>query len=172
MKTAATGYLEITEAKYVSDHKIRLIFNDGAVRVVDFGPFLAKARNPDTTDYRDLRRFKSFRIEDGDLIWGDMQMIFPIMDLYSGEISMKTKLENGMSATTEQVFTAALSLPARARAALVQKLLLSLEPEDSSPEIEAAWKEEAASRCKAFDEGKLTERNAADVLQDAYRKLK
>jgi hypothetical protein len=86
VKTTTTRYLEITGAKYVSGYKIRLTFNDGTVRVMDFGPFLAKARNPDTTDYRNLRRFKSFRIEDGDLIWGDLQMIFPIMDLYKGEI--------------------------------------------------------------------------------------
>ena len=86
MKTAATGYLEITEAEYVSEYKIRLTFDDGIVRVVDFGPFLANARNPDTTDYRDLRRFKRFRVEDGDLIWRDLQMIFPVMDLYTGEI--------------------------------------------------------------------------------------
>jgi hypothetical protein len=86
MKTVSTQHLEITEAKYLSAYKIRLTFKDGAVRVVDFGPFLAKARNPDTTDYRDLRKFKSFRVEDGDLIWGDFQMIFPIMDLYKGEI--------------------------------------------------------------------------------------
>jgi hypothetical protein len=86
MKTAATGYLEITEAQYVSEYKIRLTFDDGAVQVVDFGPFLAKARNPDTADYRDLERFKRFRVENGDLIWGDLQMIFPIMDLYKGKI--------------------------------------------------------------------------------------
>jgi hypothetical protein len=79
-------YLEIKEARYVSGYKIRLRFNDGKVRIVDFGPFLAKARNPDTTDYRDLERFKSFHIQDGDLMWGDYQMIFPIMDLYKGEI--------------------------------------------------------------------------------------
>ncbi len=86
MKATATKYLEIVEAKYVSGYKIRLTFNDAMVRVADFGPFLAKARNPDTTDYRDLRRFQEFRIEDGDLIWGDLQMIFPIMDLYRGKI--------------------------------------------------------------------------------------
>ena len=51
-----------------------------------FGPFLAKARNPDTTAYRDLKKFKSFHIQDGDLVWGDYQMIFPIMDLYRGNI--------------------------------------------------------------------------------------
>jgi hypothetical protein len=74
--------------------------------------------------------------------------------------------------TTEQVFIEALSLPLRARASLAQKLLLSLEEEGNSPEIEAAWGEEALERCKAFDEGKLAERDAADVLRDAYQKLK
>ena len=86
MKASAPQFLEVTEAKYVSGYKLLLTFNDGAVRVVDFGPFLAKARNPDTTDYRDLKKFKSFHIQDGDLVWGDYQMIFPIMDLYRGNI--------------------------------------------------------------------------------------
>jgi len=86
MKQTTTEYLEITQAKHVSGYKIRLTFNDGTVQVVDFGPFLSTARNPDTTEYRDPKRFKTFRIEDGDLIWGDFQMIFPILDLYRGEI--------------------------------------------------------------------------------------
>ena len=86
MKATATQYLEIIEAKYVSDYKIRLTFNDGKIQVMDFGPFLAKARNPDTTDYRALKKFKTFRVEDGDLIWGDYQMLFPIADLHRGEI--------------------------------------------------------------------------------------
>jgi hypothetical protein len=86
MKALATPYLEVTEAKYVSGYKLLLTFDDGEVRVVDFGPFLEKARNPDTTDYRDIKKFKGFRVEDGDLVWGDYQMIFPIMDLYHGTI--------------------------------------------------------------------------------------
>lgn len=86
MNTDAPQYLEVIEAKYVSGYNLLLTFNDDAVRVVDFGPFLAKARNPDTTDYRDLKKFKSFRIKDGDLVWGDYQMIFPIMDLYGGKL--------------------------------------------------------------------------------------
>jgi Putative addiction module component len=77
-----------------------------------------------------------------------------------------------MSATTEQVFIDALSLPTRVRATLVHKLLRSPESEEGSPEIEAAWNEEAVARCSAFDEGKLTERDAADVLRDAYQKLR
>ena len=86
MKSRAPQFLEVTEAKYVSGYKLLLTFNDGAVRVVDFGPFLAKARNPDTTDFRDLKKFKGFHLEHGDLMWGDYQMIFPIMDLYRGTI--------------------------------------------------------------------------------------
>ncbi|PWU17422.1 MAG: hypothetical protein C5B50_11400 [Verrucomicrobia bacterium] len=86
MKAVQTDYLEVTRPEYVADYKIRVGFNDGTVRLVDFGPFLSKARNPDTTDYRDLQKFKTFRVENGDLIWGDFQMIFPTTDLYKGEI--------------------------------------------------------------------------------------
>ena len=46
-------------------------------------------------------------------------------------------------------------------------LLQSLEPNEGSAEIEAAWNTKAAERAKAFDEGKLTERSAAEVLSDA-----
>ena len=77
-----------------------------------------------------------------------------------------------MSATTEKLFNEALSLPTRERASLVHKLMLSLEPATGSPEIEAAWREEAMQRCEAFDQGKIKERDAADVLREAYRKVK
>jgi putative addiction module component (TIGR02574 family) len=77
-----------------------------------------------------------------------------------------------MSSATEQVFIEALSLPMRERASLVHKLLVSLENEESSPEIETAWKQEALERCTAFDEGKISERDADLVLRDAYRKAK
>jgi hypothetical protein len=77
-----------------------------------------------------------------------------------------------MSAATEQVFIDALSLPTRERASLVHKLLASLDGGESSPEIEAAWKQEALERCDAFDKGKITDRDAEFVLRDAYRKAK
>ncbi|HTX20538.1 MAG TPA: addiction module protein [Candidatus Aquilonibacter sp.] len=77
-----------------------------------------------------------------------------------------------MSAATEQVFIEALSLPTRERASLVHKLLVSLENAEGSPEIETAWKQEALERCEAFDDGKITERDADYVLRDAYRKVK
>jgi len=86
MKATTTEYLEITEAKYVSGYKIHLAFNDGKARVMDFEPFLRKAMNPEITKYRQLRHFKKFHLDYGDLMWGDFEMIFPIMDLYKGEI--------------------------------------------------------------------------------------
>jgi hypothetical protein len=86
MSASSTEYLAIVKAEYLHDYKIKLQFNDGVTRTVDFASFLSSARNPDTTDFRSLEQFKKFRIEDGDLIWGDFQMIFPIMDLYKGEL--------------------------------------------------------------------------------------
>ena len=77
-----------------------------------------------------------------------------------------------MSANTDTVFIEALALPLKERASLVQKLLLSFEPEAGSLEIEAAWKDEVLDRCRAFDAGRLTERDAVDVLNDAYRQVK
>ena len=79
-------YLEITEATYVAGYKLRLVFNDGKKRVMDFGTFLRQAQNPMLTQYRQLRKFKSFHLHQGDLMWGDYEMIFPITDLHRGEI--------------------------------------------------------------------------------------
>ncbi|MBI4324859.1 MAG: DUF2442 domain-containing protein [Chloroflexi bacterium] len=107
MKAQATQFLEVTEAEYLSGYKLLLRFDDGTVRVVDFGPFLAKARNPDTTDFRDLDKFKSFHIQDGDLVWGDYQMIFPIMDLYRGNIL------KGEEATSTHFVLSAAAAPVR-----------------------------------------------------------
>jgi len=79
-------YLRVKEAKYVPKYKVAINFNDGVRRVVDFGPFLKKATNPMLTKYRSLKEFKSFRIDHGDLMWGDYDMIFPISDLREGKI--------------------------------------------------------------------------------------
>jgi hypothetical protein len=81
------------------------------------------------------------------------------------------RLIKGMIAI-EQIFSEALSLPIKQRAKLAQRLLASLDNAESSMEIEAAWKEEALDRCRAFDSGQMTEREAADVLREAYKKTK
>jgi hypothetical protein len=86
MKRQVANYLEITEAEYVSGHKIRLKFSDDTSRVMDFEPLLRKTTNPDLAQYRRLKKFKQFRLHYGDLMWGDYEMIFPVSDLYRGEL--------------------------------------------------------------------------------------
>jgi hypothetical protein len=86
MKATKTKYIDVVAAEYVSDYKVRLTFNDDSKRVIDFEPFLRRTQHPDLTQYRALKKFKSFRVVDGNLMWGDYEMIFPVWDLYRGEI--------------------------------------------------------------------------------------
>jgi len=86
MKTTKTKYIDVVGAEYVSNYEVRLTFDDGTSRVVDFEPFLRRAQHPDITKYRALKKFKSFHISNGNLMWGDYEMIFPVWDLYRGEI--------------------------------------------------------------------------------------
>lgn len=81
-----TKYISVNRAEYASGYKIRLTFNDGTVRVLDFGPFLKSATNPMLTQYRRPAKFKKFHLDHGDLMWGDYEMIFPVVDLYRGKI--------------------------------------------------------------------------------------
>ena len=103
MKTSKPSYLEITQAEYAGAYKIGLQFNTGVHRIVDFRPFLDRATNPDTTGYRRLAKFKSFRVEHGDLVWGDFQMVFPIADLYSGTLlASKQTAEHSAKASVKR----------------------------------------------------------------------
>ena len=81
-----THVIEILSAEHLQDYKIRLNFNDGKSRVVDFEHFLGNALNPMTRKYLKRTNFRNFRIEFGDLVWGDYEMSFPIWDLYEGNI--------------------------------------------------------------------------------------
>ncbi|HET6399797.1 MAG TPA: DUF2442 domain-containing protein [Candidatus Kapabacteria bacterium] len=83
----STGpYLSVLNAKYIDDYCLLITFNDGISRIVDFGSFLRSSPHPDVKKYLDVKNFKSFHIEYGDLMWGDFDMIFPITDLYRGKI--------------------------------------------------------------------------------------
>ena len=76
-----------------------------------------------------------------------------------------------MNATTEQVFIDALSLPARARAELVHKLLASLDEAEPTPEIAEAWAREARERYEAFQRGEITARDSDEVMKDFSRRF-
>lgn len=78
--------IEIKSAKYIGDFAIRIYFNDGVNRLVDFKPFLESSLHPSIRKYLDESLFAKFDIIDGNLNWNDYDLIFPVYDLYEGEI--------------------------------------------------------------------------------------
>lgn len=81
-----TDVIEITSASFIGDYAIRLNFNDGVSKLVDFKSFLEQSSHPSIRKYIDEFLFKQFNIVDGNLNWNDYDMIFPIYDLYQGNI--------------------------------------------------------------------------------------
>jgi len=82
----STSIIGINKAQYLNNYEIELLFNDGKKRVIDLNNFLKKAKNPMTRKYLNKNSFKKFKVEYGDLIWGDYEMCFPVWDLYEGNI--------------------------------------------------------------------------------------
>ncbi len=78
--------VRIDSAKYLSDFAIRIKFNDGEERLVDFKPFLSNAIHPSIKKYLNENQFSDFNLTDGNLNWNDYELIFPIWDLYNGKI--------------------------------------------------------------------------------------
>ena len=78
--------ISIEKAKYIDDYKIYLQFNDGKENILDFKNFIIKSQHPDIKKYQDLKLFKKFNLEYGELEWNDYDLVFPIYDLYQGSI--------------------------------------------------------------------------------------
>ena len=79
--------ISIVNADYVKDYIVKLSFNDGTSKVIDFGTFLLKHNHPQFNSYKEISRFKTFRIENGNIVWGkNWDLIFPVYDLYQGKI--------------------------------------------------------------------------------------
>ncbi|MBT0812821.1 DUF2442 domain-containing protein [Litoribacter ruber] len=78
--------LKISSAKYLADYVIRLKFNNGAEKLVDFKAFLCKSTHPSIKKYLNEKEFSAFDIVDGNLNWNDHDLIFPIWDLYNEKI--------------------------------------------------------------------------------------
>jgi hypothetical protein len=87
MNTAAImDSIEVKSANYIGDYAIRISFNDGNEKLVDFKPFLTKSLHPAIAKYLKEDLFKQFKIINGNLNWNDFDLIFPIHDLYEGVI--------------------------------------------------------------------------------------
>lgn len=85
--------INIVSVTQIDKYKLRLGFDDGVVQEVDFWVFLDKAQHSDIRAYLDESRFNAFRLEHGELVWGDYDLCFPIMDLYLNQIDKHGDLQ-------------------------------------------------------------------------------
>lgn len=79
--------VDIVRAETAGGYQLRLFFCDGHVQLVDFGPFLAHSLNLETRQFLDAERFRTYRLDHGNLVWGDYEMCFPLEDLYEGRLA-------------------------------------------------------------------------------------
>jgi len=81
--------IQIKKALYMEGYSIEIEFNDHTVKTIDFGNFLVKHPHPQYNKYNDIELFKQFKIEAGNLVWGDnWDLIFPLVQLYKGTIKI------------------------------------------------------------------------------------
>jgi len=85
--------INIIQADVLDKYRVRIEFNDGSVQVVDFASFLQRSRHPDVRKFLDRERFAAFRIEFGNLVWGDFELCFPVSDLHANAIDRQAALE-------------------------------------------------------------------------------
>ncbi len=81
--------MKIIKVKYLSDYKLKVVFDNGEKRIADFKNFLFKDHNPMTTQFRDKQRFKSLSNAFGNLTWEDGQMDIPAESIYNNKFASK-----------------------------------------------------------------------------------
>jgi hypothetical protein len=94
MSLAMGRAVDIVRVAQVGDLALRLTFSDGRTTVVDFGPFLRRALNPQTRQFADRTRFRSYALRDGNLVWGNYEMCFSIEQLYGGSVGSEWETTN------------------------------------------------------------------------------
>ena len=84
--------MKIVQAEYIEAYKVKLTFDDKKQRTVDFGEFILSSTYETFNQYKDLKKFKRFTIENGNIVWGkDWDLIFPLEQLHEGKIKLPKK---------------------------------------------------------------------------------
>jgi len=86
MSLSENAVIFVERAEHAGDFRLHITFNDATHRIVDFAPFLRQSHNPLIQAYLDPAVFSRFTVKDGDLIWDDYGLCFPIADLYEGRV--------------------------------------------------------------------------------------
>jgi len=84
--------INIVAAQQTGSYCLRLLFDDQTSKDVNFEPFLVHSHHPDIRAFLDPERFSSFKVQYGELVWGDYELCFPIMDLYHNTLEHKKVL--------------------------------------------------------------------------------
>lgn len=81
--------LYITNATDAGNLSVTLSFSDNTTQTIDIGAFIRKHPHPQYNKYLDERKFRQFKLENGNIVWGkNWDLIFPIEQLHSGQITM------------------------------------------------------------------------------------
>jgi hypothetical protein len=85
--------INIIKAEALDDYRLHLTFDDGKDQSVDFKPLLTRTQHTDVRSYLDLAKFALCRIEYGELVWGDYDLCFPVIDLYLNQLGHDSRQE-------------------------------------------------------------------------------
>jgi hypothetical protein len=79
--------LTVSSTRYLHDLRLELQFTDGTVRELDFRPALERQEIPEYRAYLDPEKFKQFRLEAGNVVWGDdWDLVWLVWKLYEGVV--------------------------------------------------------------------------------------
>ena len=82
-----TKPINIVSATQIGPYRLHLVFDDNAIRDVDFEPFLKRSHHPDIRHYLEPALFSGYKVQHGDLVWGDYDLCFPVIDIYHNAIA-------------------------------------------------------------------------------------
>lgn len=68
--------MRIKKAEYINDYKIKMLFSDGMVKIVDFKPLLKNAKNL-SLPLLDIEYFKKFYIDEITICWPNQMDFCP-----------------------------------------------------------------------------------------------
>lgn len=77
--------INIVTAEPVGEYRLHLTFDDGMKQTVGFQTVLDPRAPSGYSRLPRSGRFSASRIEYGELVWGDYDLCFPIIDLYRNQ---------------------------------------------------------------------------------------
>jgi hypothetical protein len=84
--------MTIIQAIYLHDYLIEITFKDGTIRVMDLENFFKSSSLAFVRKFYPIELFKTFRLEDGVLCWGDNECDINPFNIYVGKYDAQLEL--------------------------------------------------------------------------------